>query len=192
MDATESLAKAIRRLSVAVWCLCLPLIGILGIWLWSLFGLQAMTTRSSTHETFSSAPDRAPGPPDYDEDFGERPLEQKIARASVIVLLQLKEEGGKHKAVVSEILKKAPGTRFYYEVGDEYEMLSHMPRENCGDCEGQGHVVFFVGNPAQMRSAYSYENDRVSGFGDMPIAELRRLAKVAEAGPANQPSEAKP
>jgi hypothetical protein len=179
MEPTDALTRALRRLTVAIWCLCLLIAVMVAFFMWSYLGPVA-----SMVESFETAgpPPASSSPPeapqfDSDNDFHARPLEDQIQRASVIAITQLRNEGGKHKAVISEILKRAPGTRFYYDVGDEYRMLSHFPRDNCQDCEGQGGVVFFTGNPATMRSSVTYENDRIAAFGDMPLDELRRLAQ---------------
>jgi hypothetical protein len=50
-----------------------------------------------------------------------------------------------------------------------------MPR-----LRGEGDVVFLTGNPATMRMSTSYRNDRVGSFGDMPLAEFRRLVEASQ------------
>lgn len=46
-----------------------------------------------------------------------------------------------------------------------------------------GQVVFMLGNPASMVSSYGYEGERVQGMGDMPLAELRKLAAESLSSP---------
>lgn len=65
------------------------------------------------------------------------------------------------------------------DVGDEYTKLSHMPTADYGDCEGQGQVVFLLGNPAHMSSSYSYQDDRFSGMGGLSLDQLREMAQRA-------------
>jgi hypothetical protein len=93
------------------------------------------TTLSTSPEESSLAP--APDLADFDNDFGARPLAEQIRQASVILLVQRKDEGGRHRAIISEILKRAPEVRLYYDIGDEYESLTHAPRDQCQDCEGK-------------------------------------------------------
>jgi hypothetical protein len=112
----------------------------------------------------------------FDNDFHARPVEEKVKRATVILLTRLEKVGESHREVVVEIVKQKPSVRLYYKVGDEYERLSHRETPSCEGCEGQGQVVFMLGNPASMASSFSYEGDRVQGLGDMPLEELRRLA----------------
>jgi hypothetical protein len=120
-----------------------------------------------------------PFDPGFDNDFHARPPEEQIKRATVILLTQIQKQDDKHKEVISEIVKQGPDIRFYYKVGDEYAMLSHMPSADCGDCEGQGKVVFLLGNPAHMSSSYSYQDDRISGMGGLSLAQLREMAQRA-------------
>jgi len=152
----------------------------LAISLWGFLSWSFTTPPSSVSlRSLDSTPDFGTAL-DEDNDFFARPLEDRIRRATIILLVERKEEGGRHKAIIADILKRAPGTRFYYELGDEYEGLSHHPRKRCEDCEGQGDVVFLTGNPAHMRESVSYEDGRIGGLGDITLAELRQLIEASE------------
>lgn len=119
----------------------------------------------------------APYTPDFDNDFHARPPEEKVRRATVILVTQLRKGPGEHKEVISEIVKHAPNVRFYYKVGDEYELFSHAPVPECEDCGGDGQVVFLIGNPARMASSYNYEHGRIGGMGGLSLDQLRQLAQ---------------
>jgi hypothetical protein len=101
-----------------------------------------------------------------------------VARASVILLTAYQDDGTRNKAVVAEILKQDPNVTLYYSVGDEYPILSFDKKKDmsCGD----GQVVFMVGSPASMASAYGFTNGRIGGLGDMPLARLREMVKQDE------------
>ncbi|WP_298209567.1 hypothetical protein [Acidovorax sp.] len=100
------------------------------------------------------------------------PLEKQIERATVIVVTRFEDAtDGRKKAVIAEILKHAPGTRFQYAVGDEYPSASYYPRDNV--IRGDGTVVFFEGASADMRYSVSVQGERVSGLGDIPMKLFR-------------------
>ena len=109
------------------------------------------------------------------------PIEQRVERASVIIVTKFESAAdGRKKAVVAEILKQAPGTRFNYKVGDEYPAASYYPRE--GVDRGDGSVVFFEGVPAEMRYSSTYRDGRISGLGDIPLELFRDKCARARAG----------
>jgi len=173
------LARAVRRLTVAVWCL-VALFGVTTLLPWASFLWYA---RKSAPPAADVPRGEAPSVPDitseFDNDFHARPPEEKIRRATVILLAQNRPADGMHKAFISEVVKQAPGVRFYYKVGDEYPTLSHAPSPECNGCESEGEVIFLIGNPAQMASAYSYRNGRIDGMGGLSLAQLRELAVPA-------------
>ena len=106
-------------------------------------------------------------PPLYD-----LPLEQMIERASAIIVTRFEAAAdGRRKAVVAEILKRDPGTRFPYQVGDEYPSASYYQKE--GEDRGDGAVVFFEGVSADARYSTTFRGDRVSGLGDIPLKLFR-------------------
>jgi len=141
------------------------------------FARQASSSFEGARHTGPSAI-AAPTPePSFTHDM---PLEQIIARSSAIMLVTYIPEGKRYKAIVAEFVKRSPNTVVYYSVGDEYPTLSYTPK--AGETCGEGQVVFMVGSPAEMRVSYSFTNDQISGFGDMPLKRLRELAKVSATG----------
>jgi hypothetical protein len=108
-----------------------------------------------------------------DSDFDTPPPEQRVRSASVIVLAKWERSGSTLRCVISEILKRAPDTAFYYKVGDEYSALNQRVRDNADF--GEGEVLFFNGSPARLELASAYRGDRITGLGDMPISMLREL-----------------
>jgi hypothetical protein len=175
----DPLTRAIRTLTIAVWCLCALVFAQLALWGWSYLRSWQMF-RSSMGSVASSSSSTSPvhRPPAASSEEPDGPLhdlppEQMVARSSVILLTSYEKDGDRFKAVVTEILKQKPGTRLYYSVGDEMPMLSYAPKANetCGD----GQVVFMAGSPASMRSSYSFREGRIGGMGDLPLTTLREM-----------------
>ena len=175
----ETVTRAIRSLTIAIWCLCVAVFGQLLFYGWGYlmsmrWARQATTTTSSMR--FDPTPSR-PSMEDLSElnGFHNLPPEEKVSHASVIMLTTYQDDGNRNKAVVAEIVKQDPKTTVYYSVGDEYPTLSFEKKKdtNCGE----GQVVFMVGSPAVMASAYSFTNGRIGGMGDMPLTKLRELVK---------------
>jgi hypothetical protein len=182
------LTRSVRRLTLAVWCLAGLLLAVMALpWInyWIL-------SRSRWHANDGEEVNRkAESPPsgesEFDRDFYARPLEEKVKRATVILLTRTETENGTTKEIISEILKKKPGVRFYYDVGKEYDELSRFPPgdcEGCADCKYAGQVVFLMGNPARMVFAETYSKDsegRVkSGIDLEQLRELARSEQGAE------------
>jgi hypothetical protein len=175
------LVRAVRRLMIAVWCLAGLLVAVY-VLPWASFYWQ---TRNFNRPSAGTAPEPASESAvpsfirDYDNQFHSRSPEEKVKRATVIFLAQTLEVEGKHKAVITEIVKRAPGVSFYYAVGDEYPTLSHVPSGDCEGCEGDGSIVFLIGDPAMMTSAYSYRNGRIDSMGGLSLDQLREMARSA-------------
>jgi hypothetical protein len=111
------------------------------------------------------------------KQFHEFSIEEKIQKASVIALAKYeKADDGKMKAIITEFLKKDANTEIYYKVGDEYSSSSYYPSDKHG--HGDGVVIFFVGSPAEMRSAASYYGDRIAGLSDIPIKLFRKKCEA--------------
>jgi hypothetical protein len=176
----DVLARAIKTLTVAVWCLCGLMVLQLGFYGWSYFQSMRWARQATTTSfTSRSSSSKTPRPEPIDEKpFHEMPPEEMVARSSVILLTSYQDDGNRNKAVVAEILKQDPDVTLYYSVGDEYPMLSFEKQKDmtCGD----GNVVFMAGSPASMRSSYSFTNGRIGGLGDMPLAKLRVMIKQNE------------
>jgi hypothetical protein len=180
MTDQPDLVVAVRRLTRAVWCLAAVVAFLMVLFLWPYVGFWLRKGEASVAPaTAAAAPAAVSYDPSEDNDFHARRVPSKVERATAILLTRRESRGGKHVAVVSEFVKKAPGVELYYEVGDEYSPFAHAPAPECDDCEGDGEVVFFTGNPAMMRESVSYRDGRVDSLGGMPLDELRRLAAKA-------------
>lgn len=177
MDTSDqATVRALRRLAIAVWALVLvvavsavvPMMAYLP-WLMSMWShSEGPGAARSSASSLLTTPH---------EKFHELPIEKQIAAASVIAIAKYQKDGEKLKCVVSEVLKRSPDTAFYFKVGDEFPDCSRYPRPDVS--YGEGMVMFFVGNPAQMRYSTSIYENRLIGVGDMPVDLLRR--KIAEA-----------
>ncbi len=171
----SALVRAVRRLTLVVWCLIVLLVVIYAI-PWVSY-LRFRIADGATPTAASGSSTALASDTEFDNDFHARPPEEKVRRATVILVTQIQREPGRHKEVIREIVKQAPNVRFYYEVGDEYERISHAPAPDCTDCEGQGQVVFLIANPARMASSHSYRDDRIESMGGMSLADLRQMAQ---------------
>jgi hypothetical protein len=173
----DQLSRAVRHQVVALWALVAILVVAYGT-PWVLFFVHSIrypdTSSIPGKESHISKP--AAIDEHWDNDFYARSPEEKIRRATAILLTRFDKTGPRHRDIVTEILKRKPGIRLYYKVGDEFPALSHAPTLDCGDCDGQGSIVFMLGNPATMAFATTYAEDRLDGLGDMPLSEVRRLA----------------
>jgi len=108
--------------------------------------------------------------------FHELEPEELVKQSSVIALAKYKQApDGKYIAIITEFLKKEPGTKIYYEVGDEYKHSSYYPEKQ--KHYGNSLVLFFVGSPAQMRLSMSYTGERIGGLSDLPVKLLRQQCK---------------
>lgn len=175
----SALVRSVRRQTVALWILVVVLVVSHGL-PWLTYLLQSPRSWSfaagqRSEDELGATEDEVP----YDNQFHARPVEEKVERATAILRTRLETTGERHREVVAEIIKQKPGIRLYYQVGDEYERLSHLATPDCEGCESDGQVVFMVGNPANMVYSTTYRGDRVGTLGDMPINELRRLAATS-------------
>jgi hypothetical protein len=181
MDVHDNnLARAIRGLTLAIWCWLGLQVAMYGYSMFNIsrdFGAsQETTSREVLH---SPQMDPTEG---YDADFTARPTHDKVRLASAILVVEMKKVDGVHQAIVQEVLKLKPGTRLYYKVGDNFDDLNHMPDEACDSCESSSHqLVFMQGNPAQMRFSTTFDGDRVASLGGMSLDDLRALAREAPA-----------
>ena len=169
----DALIRSVKKLTVAVWALvvmvALLLLFVLGSRVWLAF--QSDHVVESDPVRFSTSPS-TPWVDSYD-NFHEWPVEEQIESASVIVLTTWKRDGDRIRCVFTEILQHEPGVTFRYKVGDEYHRETRWIREDAS--YGDGQIIFFTGSPPSMKLMVSYENSRVAGLGDMPLATLRKL-----------------
>ncbi len=174
----DALTRAIKMLTVAVWCLCGLVLAQLGFYGWSYISSMRLARQAmaATTSSIQSVPSKALRPePSEEKPFHELPPEEMVARSSVILLTSYQDDGKKNKAIVAEILKQDPNVTLYYSVGDEYQMLS-FPKQGNVSC-GDGQVVFMAGSPASMRASFGFVNGRIGGLGDMPLTTLREMVK---------------
>jgi hypothetical protein len=172
----EQTMRAVRRLSVAIWILAIVVATNLVVSLLALFSPAFLTKRimEALPAEFPSATERSKI--DEYNSFHDWPVERQIQSATVIALAKWEKSGLTWKCIISEILKQAPNTKFYYKVGDEYRLGSRPVRDENTDY-GDGQIMFFTGSPASFRFSTGWKGDRLTGLGDMPIAELRELIR---------------
>ena len=127
-----------------------------------------------------SSPGAPPAFEDFDNDFSERLPEEKIKRATAIVLTQMRKDEDRHRVVITEIIKKVRDVSLYYQVGDELDVLSHVPSPACAKCEEDRGVAFFIGNPAQFVYSVSFTGERIQTMGGLSLRRLRELARSSE------------
>jgi hypothetical protein len=179
-----TLVRTVRRQTTAIWVL----VGVLLLafampWLtYYLQRWQGPDPGGSAYlgdEGAYARPEEA-----FDNDFHARPVEEKIRRATAILVTRVEKTAVAPRELVAEIVKLKPGVRLYYKVGDEFERPSHLTSGACEDCGDRGRVVFMLGNPATMAYAVTFQGDRLAALGNLPLAEFRRLAG---ASPAERP-----
>lgn len=174
-----ALVRTVRRQTIAIWIL----VGVLALsygapWVtYLLYRAKAAEPSASLSPTGEVEQPEAEVP--FDNDFHARPVEEKVRRATAILLTRPEKVGDEHRQVVSEIIKLKPGVRLYYKVGDEYERLSRSEAPSCRECEEQRQIVFMLGNPATMAYSATFEGERLLGMGHIAIDELRRLAAAS-------------
>lgn len=105
-------------------------------------------------------------------DFHELGLDEQIRQASVIAVARYETGAdGRTRAIITEFLKREPGTVIFYDIGDEHPSSSFVAKQDTR--YGDGTVIFFTGSPAQMRMSMSYYGERIASLADMPLALLR-------------------
>ncbi len=151
-DVTQ---RRITRLSAAVWVLavllCVTLLG-------SFVVIRSLTVARS--------------------ELGHLSPEQRVQAASIIALTRWERSGSSLRCVITEILKQAPNTAFYYKVGDELQSHEQKIRDNTD--YGDGEIIFFTGSPARLEETASYRGDRITGLGDMPISSMREIINASK------------
>ncbi len=178
----EQLAKALRGLTHAMWAIAIAIIALV---------IMSALPRIAPEYYFRTVSDAAttalegprPEPPsdgprvstqfEY-PDFHKLPIDEQVKVASVIALGRYEQgDGSKLRAIITEILKKTPGTTFHYEVGQEVPNASLPIRPNTN--YGDGALMFFAGSPAMMRQSFAVSNGRISALGDMPLDRIREM-----------------
>ena len=182
------MVQALRRLTRAVWVLAalvalvLAVIGATG-WVVArgFSNARAMPSDTVDGEAVVSQPAGARESYSYN-GFHEWPTARKVAEASAIIVTAPQGIGKDARDVITEVIKHAPGMEFYYEVGDVYD--PGFPRSDPAEMKGyafqpSGQIVFFVGSPARVSYAVSYEAEtgRCSSMGGISLEQLRELAR---------------
>jgi hypothetical protein len=166
----DSIVRALRHLTIAVWALTAVLAVFVGMYLVAF--LPAFAFFSSSAGKAKSSPAALSKSETRYSDISELPLGKRIEASSVILIAKYQKDGDRNKCVISEILKLVPETKFQYNIGDEFQHCSHYPKSD--ENRGDGQLVFFVGNPAEYRYASMIYGGSLSGFGNMPIDLLRK------------------
>jgi len=100
----EPLRRAVRSLTVAVWCLVALLAVQLGFYAWGY--VQSMRwARSAAHVQESTTTTFHPPPPEENLPEGLS-IDQLVARSTVVLLTSYQDDGERWKAVVAEIVKR--------------------------------------------------------------------------------------
>ena len=167
--------KSIKKLTVSIWILSILIIVDISVSIYSAMAPKYVAKRSMAYIADGEKVVPAKDYTDPYENFYHWPLDKKIERASVILLIEWDKDGPMLKAMIKEILKIEPNTVLYYKVGQEFESQSLYPKENTS--YGDGQLVFMTGSPASMRVSTTHENGRLLGMGNMPIEILREKIK---------------
>jgi len=166
----EGIARGVKRLSVAVWCL----VAI------NVFQVAAWVVPFAAPTSYMKRLASSPGvPKEMFESWERLSFEDKVKRSSIVLVTENKREDGKILAIVKEELKHAPNTTFQYAVGDEYLPLSILqPKE--GTQYGDGSLVLLQGSPAAHRESYSIFNGSIGALGEMPLSKVRAIVVQAK------------
>jgi len=128
---SASTARSIKQLTISIWAAAVALFAILVFWIISwVFPPPYIAQFTATSTSLQESPSEPPiAPParfadsEMETPFHEMPLEQQIEHSSMIALAEYEEgEDGRMRAMIREILKKAPNTASYFDVGDEHPM----------------------------------------------------------------------
>jgi hypothetical protein len=160
---SERVAKSIRSLTVAVWCLVAVSVVQLAGWLFPFIAPGFLASRVFPSSTF--------------ESWEGLSFEEKAKRASVILITENKQEEGVLHGYIREELKRKPGTVFQYAVGDVYPPLTLTPKEKTS--YGDGSLVLLRGSPAREQESMSIFSGNVTALDNMPLSKIRQV--IAEA-----------
>ena len=180
----DSLARAVRTLALTVGFLAVGVLALFALYAFTLYKSRAFSRGAASVSTSSSRTTHAGGPPGAQADerpFHSLPPDEKVKRSTAILLTKHEKDGGRLKAVVTEILKR-PDAGLNYSVGDEFGDLSRYVE---GDAEyGDGDVVFLSGSVSEERESMTYRRGRISALGDMPLDVLRAMIRGEKGGVA--------
>lgn len=165
---SERVAKSIRSLTVAVWCLVAVNVVQVAAWLSPFIAPGVLTSRMTVASGFPSG---------AFESWEGLSFEEKAKRASVVLITENRQEDGLVRAYIREELKRKPGTVFQYKVGEVYPPLTLTPKENTS--YGDGSLVLLSGSPAREQESMSIFGGNVAALENMPLSKVRQV--IAEA-----------
>lgn len=161
----QRIAKGVRGLTIAVWCLVAINVLQVGAWIVPFVAPSFYASRIA-----STSPDM----PSKFESWEGLTFEEKVKKASVILLTENKREGTRIRAIIKEELKHAPNTTLHYSVGDEYLPVSVTePKKDTH--YGEGSLVLLQGSPATNSESYAIHNGSIPGLGEMPVSKVRDI-----------------
>jgi hypothetical protein len=160
----EHIAKYIKGLTVAVWCLVVLNVIQVGAWMIPYLApnfFQRHLTSVGTSQNVL-------------EDWQGLSFEEKVKRATVVLVTQNRQDQGTIRAIVKVILKKAPNTSFDYGVGDEYGPAS-ISQPKADTRYGDGSLILLSGSPAIYQESYSIYGGSIPGLNEMPLTKVREI-----------------
>ncbi len=109
-------------------------------------------------------------------DWHKLSQEEQINAANAFLIVRYRDgEEGQKLAFVSEVHRRSPNVAIEYQAGDLYPRMHYYP-ENEIDTRS-GAVVFFAGTPSTYRHGLYLYDDRVTGYGGMPLRVLIKKLK---------------
>jgi len=166
----EELARRVRTLTIAVWCLAvINALTVAGL----VVGLVVLPNLGSTpvHLTTTITPA---------DSWEDKSFEERAKRATLVLITEFRSEAGTLRAYIKEELKRAPGTAFDFRIGEEYPPLARTLEANTS--YGEGALVLLAGSPAEFRQSMSIRDGNVYvGAGQrgaratLPLSEARRV-----------------
>lgn len=107
--------------------------------------------------------------------------EQQIATANALLVIRYREgSDGERLAYVDEVYLRDAGVSIKYKKGDLYPRMNYYPKNKY--TQRSGSVVFFSGSPSTYRHGLYLYEDRLPGYGDMPLHLLVEKFKAPAAG----------
>ena len=166
---SDGVARSIRSLTIAVWCLVAVNVVQVVTWMLPFIAPSLLTNKLSATPSL---------PPAAFESWHGLSFDEKAKRASVILITENKQEGGMVRAYVKEELQRRPGAVFHYKVGDEYPPLMLVQKENTS--YGDGSLVLLSGSPAEMQESMGIFGGNVAALGNMPLSKVRQAIAAAQ------------
>ncbi|HEX4481518.1 MAG TPA: hypothetical protein VH082_11945 [Rudaea sp.] len=167
MDDQTRLAaieKSLTTLKVLMACVIFMNLAAL-VWIFApLFLLPArMISASRSSEEFPS--------------WQELSFDQRLSKASVIVITENRKQDETVRGYVTEVLKRAPHVQFAAKIGDEVPDQRRTVKPNT--VYGDGAIVFYVGAmPTTWASSEIYDGT-IPALKNMSVDDFRRAVAAA-------------